>query len=73
MNEKDIIAFLAADVMINDDPTLIDYAALDDADRDLLIRDYRDEFASSPLPALADARIDDTMINMIRALLDARC
>lgn len=71
MNKNDAIIALAAATMIHDDPTLDDYRALDADDRALLIRDYRDEFASSPFPALADAKIIDALIFAIRDFLDA--
>lgn len=72
MNNNDaIIASLAAATMIHDDPTLSDYRALDDYDRTLLITDYRDEFASSPFPLLAEAKIVTAMIIRIREILDA--
>lgn len=66
-----IVIMLAASTMIHDDPELADYRTLDAHDRALLIRDYRDEFASSPAPLLAAAKLDDTLIFAIRDLLDA--
>lgn len=66
-----MIANLAAATIMHDDNDLSDYLALDDHDRALLIIDYRDEFASSPFRALADAKIDDTMIHAIANILDA--
>lgn len=72
MNENDMIIALAAATMIHDDSDLSDWRELDAFDRDLLIRDYRDEFASSPFPLLADARIDDRMITAIHDFLDAQ-
>jgi hypothetical protein len=71
MNKNDAIIALAAATMIHDDPTLADYRALDADDRALLIRDYRDEFASSPFPPLADAKIHDLLIIDIQYFLDS--
>jgi hypothetical protein len=66
-----MIANLAAATIMHDDPELRDYLDLDNYDRAELVRDYRDEFASSPFPPLADAKIDDEMINAITDVLDA--
>lgn len=66
-----MIANLAAAVIMNDDPELTDYFDLDDHDRALLVRDYRDEFASSEFEILADAKITDETVNMITDVLDA--
>lgn len=66
-----MIANLAAATIMHDDPQLADYLTLDNDDRALLVRDYRDEFASSPFPILADAKITDAVVNMITDVLDA--
>lgn len=66
-----MIANLAAATIMHDDPELSDYRDLDNTDRALLVRDYRDEFASSPFQILADAKIDDETTNAITDVLDA--
>jgi len=65
MTNDELIATLAAATIINDDRDLTDFRALDAHDQTLLIIDYRDEFASSPFDMLADAKIDERMINLI--------
>lgn len=69
MNKNELIAALAAATMIHDDPDLAEYRAADEHDQIELIRDYRDEFASSPFDILADAPIIDDMIIMIHNIL----
>src|SRR3546814_16733559 len=51
-----MIANLAAATIMHDDPELSDYFDAEDQRADL-VRDYRAEFASSPFPILADAKI----------------
>lgn len=68
---ESLIATLAAATIMHDDPDLSDYRAATPDDRELLIIDYRDEFASSPFDALANARIDSHMIELIISTLDS--
>lgn len=69
MNKNELIATLAAATMIHDDADLSEYRAADEYDQLALIRDYRDEFASSPFDTLADAPITDELIMMIHNIL----
>jgi hypothetical protein len=71
MNKNDAIIALAAATMIHDDPQLAEFAQLDHDDQFLLIRDYRDEFASSPFSALRDAKLLSPLINDIHEFLIA--
>lgn len=64
MNNDDI-AILAADLMQSQDPDLEDWADADEYDRRLLIRDYRDDFASDSNPHLADARLTPELADAI--------
>lgn len=66
-----MIANLAAATIMHDDPKLNDWYAMDDVDRVLLVIDYRDEFASSEFAPLADAKIEDGMIDAIVSILNA--
>lgn len=66
-----LIINLAAATIMHDDPTLSDWRAASPDDRELLIIDYRDEFASSPFPPLADARISHDLIPDIARTLNA--
>lgn len=67
-----MIALLAAATIAHDDPNLDDWRAAEPDDRLLLIRDYRDEFASSPFEPLAAARLDADLIELIYNILTDR-
>jgi hypothetical protein len=71
MNNNDAIIALAAATMIHDDSDLGEWADMDETTQHLLIRDYRDEFASSPFPLLANAKLNDALINDIQSFLNA--
>lgn len=67
---NDELAKRAADIMMNDDPTLADWRALDDHDRINLVIDYRDDFASDEI--LADIPIMENLLHLIADELDSR-
>lgn len=68
---RTLITNLAAATIMHDQPDLAWWRAASQHERALLIRDYRDEFASSPFDALANARLDiDFMISDVHDLLN---
>lgn len=70
---NDAIATLAADLflgLMTDHRDLADDLNIaHDHDLTALLRDFRDDFAAAPNADLADARFDDTLINLTALII----